>query len=433
MSNVQFSSISLADIFLDNENPRHDPIDAEPDIIAKLVADEKVLNLASSIATHGTSPLERLAVVSHTTQKNKFIVVEGNRRLCALKLLMDPHRAPNAQTRRALEGYKASGIPVAIKIEVAIFPSRAAARYWLSLRHEGELDGVGTRTWKPGEKARFNAQGSPTSNPNTQALALLDYAEQSGIISSQQKKKIPLTTVTRYLSNPVVRSTFGLTNSRDLTIDVEQTAFDGVVGKFLEDAASGDANSRTNSAERKKYAQELQKAGIAPKERISAPVLAIPASTENKVKERRTTRHPGKRPYIIPSDFKLKTKDNILRRVYEELRKLDPDTYPFAGGYLLRAFVEKVAFEFAKQRGKGTNGQKLHQVIQTCCDELRADGATNRQLKPLSVMSTNVHSSTSPDTLGASVHLTLIPTGDSLRAQWEELEGGLQLMLDRMK
>ncbi len=81
-------------------------------------------------------------------------------------------------------------------MEAAVFADRKAARYWLSLRHEGEQDGVGTRQWKSPEKTRFNSQESPVVNPNAQALALINYAEQRGILSADEKAKLPLTTVT---------------------------------------------------------------------------------------------------------------------------------------------------------------------------------------------------------------------------------------------
>lgn len=429
MRDVKYKIVSLADVFLDNDNPRHDPIDAEPEIIARLVSHERVANLAGSIAKHGTSPLERMAVVPHPTAKGKYTVVEGNRRLCALKLLRDPRRAPTPTSKRQFEAFNASGQSVPATLEVVVFADRQAARYWLSIRHEGELDGVGTRTWKPAEKARFNAQGSVAVNPNTQALALLEYAQKEGVITPEERAGLALTTVTRYLSNPVMRSTMGLVNNRDLVIDVEQAAFDKVVGHFLKDALSGEAHSRTKSQDREKYAKALVKKGIAPSERVE-PAVAM-ASPPGKKKVERNSRHPDRRPYIIPSDFKLKSKDTVLLRVFRELSSLDPDAFPFAGGYLFRAFVEKVAYGYAKANGIGTNGKKLHQIISAACDKLRLEGVTENQLKPFRVMATKIDEPTSPETLGASVHLTLLPTASSLKARWEELAPCLRLLLDR--
>ena len=432
MSQFKNIDVALDNVFLDNENPRHDPIDAEPEIIARLVAAEKVANLAASIAEHGTSPLERLAAIRHPTQNGKYTVVEGNRRLCALKLLKDPKRAPTATARRVFEGLKANGQAAPSRIELVLFPDRASASYWLSLRHEGEQDGVGTRNWKAAEKARFNAQGSPTANPNAQSLALLDYAEKRGLLTEDERKEVPLTTVTRYLSNPVLRSTLGLANNRDLSIDVDQSEFDSVAQVFLSDARAGEkVNSRTKSEERKKYAQSLQKRGLAPTSRLPSPIIAAPVQSK-KSTATRSSRHPNKRPYIIPTGFKLRTRDTVLMRVFTELKTIDPEL-SFAGGYLLRAFVEKIAYEFARIKGRGTNGKKLHDVLIICCEELKKDGITDRQLKPLSVMTTNRDNSTSPDTLGAWVHGSLIPTATALKSKWDEMAPGLTLMIERLK
>lgn len=119
-------------------------------------------------------------------------------------------------------------------------------------------------------------------------------------------------------------------------------------------------------------------------------------------------------------------------RVFTELKTIDPEL-SFAGGYLLRAFVEKIAYEFARIKGRGTNGKKLHDVLIICCEELKKDGITDRQLKPLSVMTTNRDNSTSPDTLGAWVHGSLIPTATALKSKWDEMAPGLTLMIERLK
>ncbi|WP_146095829.1 hypothetical protein [Xanthomonas arboricola] len=435
MPDFTLDTVQLADVYLDNDNPRHDPIDAEPDIIARLVAHEKVEKLAGSIAERGPSPLERMAVIRHPRIKGKYTVVEGNRRLCSLKLLRDPQRAPNAQSRKAFEDLRAAGQAIPTKLDVAVFKDRDSARYWLSLRHEGQQDGIGTRNWNAPEKARFNAQQSPTSNPNKQALALIDYAEQAGLVSPGERQEVSISTVTRYLSNPVVRSTLGLSNNKDLTIDVPQAAFDGIVKQFLDDTLTGVAHSRSKSDDRKKYANSLIAAGIAPTERTDQPSIAVPAKAAVVTKKvaPRSSRHPDKRRYIVPSGYVVKSKEPILRRVFEELRKIEPDEFKFAAGFLLRAFIEKVAFTYAKQNGIGTNGKLLHSVILLCCQHLEDAGTPVRALKALRVAANNADHPASPDTLGASVHGALIPDSNGLKARWDELSPGLTLMLERLK
>ena len=82
--------VDLGRIYLDNNNPRHDPINNEAEIISHLIANEGVKPLARHIAKAGrTSPLERIAVVAHPKVKGAYVAAEGNRRVCAIKLLAD--------------------------------------------------------------------------------------------------------------------------------------------------------------------------------------------------------------------------------------------------------------------------------------------------------------------------------------------------------
>src|SRR5258706_1997759 len=55
--------IDVERIFLYEENPRHEPIESEPEIIKHLCNDEQVYNLARSIADAGPNPLELLGLI----------------------------------------------------------------------------------------------------------------------------------------------------------------------------------------------------------------------------------------------------------------------------------------------------------------------------------------------------------------------------------
>lgn len=86
-------SISPLDVALDRENPRInvEASDQESDIIRKLIRYEEVPDLARKIANTGLLPGERIIVVRENDQ---WVVLEGNRRICACKLLLSPQRIP---------------------------------------------------------------------------------------------------------------------------------------------------------------------------------------------------------------------------------------------------------------------------------------------------------------------------------------------------
>ena len=88
---LQLSPVNLQ---LDPKNPRipHSGEDlSQPELIADLVENEKVYDLAKSIADNGYYPIEALIIVQENKEK---LVLEGNRRLAALKLLISPEAAP---------------------------------------------------------------------------------------------------------------------------------------------------------------------------------------------------------------------------------------------------------------------------------------------------------------------------------------------------
>ena len=86
------ANVSIRGLYLDPKNPRHIPIENQKEIISYLIENEKVKELAKDIAEKGmTNPLDLVGII---TENNKKLVIEGNRRVCALKLLDKPSLAP---------------------------------------------------------------------------------------------------------------------------------------------------------------------------------------------------------------------------------------------------------------------------------------------------------------------------------------------------
>lgn len=191
-------------IFLDHENPRHEPYETQAEVIAYLCKDEYVLKLAKDIAQHGLNPLELLAIIP-IKGKDTFMSAEGNRRMCALKLLNDPDLAPPNQ-RKKFKKLAKIWVPIA-EVPTVEFKDRSEINLWLDRIHNGPAGGIGRKSWTSDQKSRHSGD-----RKNKLALALLDYAEAKGIISSVDRKG-KLTTVQRFLSNVVLRNTLGIDQS----------------------------------------------------------------------------------------------------------------------------------------------------------------------------------------------------------------------------
>lgn len=197
--------VSPSDLYLDTENPRHKPVQSEREAIERLCESESIYELAADIAEHGINPLELIAVVpaaeGSEAAGGPYVVAEGNRRLCALKLLADPDAAPAAQVEKFRS--LAAKRPVRT-IPAQLFPDRDAARTWLERLHSGSFAGRGRLQWSAEQKTRFLGGGR-----HARAQALLDIAEREGMISADQREG-KLSIVDRWISNPVFREALGI-------------------------------------------------------------------------------------------------------------------------------------------------------------------------------------------------------------------------------
>lgn len=434
MASFKSINVDITQLHFDGLNPRHDPISEEPLIIDRLYAPENVIGLIKHIASNGISPLDRIAVIKHPKIAHHFIVVEGNRRLCALKLLRDPAKAPNAIAQKSIISSKTLGRALPKQLEAILFPDRNSAKIWITLRHEGEQGGAGTKKWTAAQIARNNTTGGQATNPNALALALLDYSVQSGLINETQRLTISITTLTRYLTNPVVRDTLGLDSSKELQILVPQDDFNRVILRFLSDAlkgVDGPINSRTDTTQRKQYAQDLRNNGVAPTIRLPNPTTPKIKSVDlNNIKKqsKRHSRNPDDRSFVVPTSFKVSISDRVLKRIFDELRSIEPDQFSFSAAYLLRAFVEQTSVLYAKKFALGHQGE-LHVIIGRCVTHLESAGLDRKTSKPLKEMSSDKNSRLSPDGLGAWVHGSSIPSGSELKRRWDSIEAGFEKMI----
>lgn len=148
------TSYDPADLELDRRNPRFGGDDVVPGkqgevtIIKRLLEQADLLELVDSIAANGYLDLEPLFVVE---EKGSPIVVEGNRRVAALKVLKDPELAKQAGITLPGISKEASatfGVVHAIKLT-----NRDEARQLIGFKHIN-----GTHKWDSYAKARFAAE-----------------------------------------------------------------------------------------------------------------------------------------------------------------------------------------------------------------------------------------------------------------------------------
>ena len=426
-------TIHISQLFLDSENPRHNIIEHQNEIIKQLFENEKIESLAADIAEKNRlNPLDSVGVIE--TEKDKYIVIEGNRRVCACILLNNPGLAPGKDNIAKMKKISEKGKPPH-EIECAVFASRDAADHWIKLRHEGPQDGVGTREWNAEQKTRY-AMKKGRRNPNAQTIELLDYAVKSGIIAPEEKDSFSVTTLKRFLGNPVVRNVFGLQNNKTLESRHDESTFKNLVTQFLDDAREKkQINSRTKKEQWIEYANTLQSKIPSPPPDDS-PITDYgnkPTSEPEETKpekKKRSRQDPAKRKYLTDkTSFSIT--DKILNRVYHEMKTTAVENHEFSVAFLFRAFMERTAFLYLHKhdQGKLNKESKLHQKLNWVSSHLKeVHQVPQKKLRPLDVASSSQNAKTSPIVLGMMVHLTHIPTKRELIHNWDTLENVLHLI-----
>lgn len=150
-SQFPIEEASVRDLVLDVSNYRF-PIDQPTESAAMnyLFAAHDVMDVARIILRDGYVDNELPFVVE---EGDRLIILEGNRRLSALRALLDPSLVPSHQTEldRLLRRYAPEAADLPEKIRVMRFPDREVAAPVLARLHIGESK----KAWSLDEQAKF--------------------------------------------------------------------------------------------------------------------------------------------------------------------------------------------------------------------------------------------------------------------------------------
>lgn len=173
---MKYKNLRPSQILLDPENARlPDGTSNDKEAINRLLADggTQLISLARDLVDRGeANPSELPIVIAHGT---KYLVVEGNRRFAALKLLSDPKLADDPGHRAAFERLKSRYSNPLKTVYCAIADSREQADPWLKFRHTGANDGVGVRVWSSEQVARHRRRmRAPIDSGTLRSIIIAD-------------------------------------------------------------------------------------------------------------------------------------------------------------------------------------------------------------------------------------------------------------------
>ena len=171
--------VALENLWLDEENPRlPESVSRDQNSMLDYIAESTSIDeLMSVIAQNGYFPGEPLIVVPRDTEDGGYTVVEGNRRLTALKILQDPSVCSDPSLRMQdivkLASFKPTQIPVVIQ------EKREDVLPYLGYRHI-----TGIKQWEPLSKARYI--GQLFHNTDAKDEARVRYGEIAQTIGSRR-------------------------------------------------------------------------------------------------------------------------------------------------------------------------------------------------------------------------------------------------------
>jgi hypothetical protein len=100
-----------ADLFIDEENPRISQPNAGQNRAFPSLAEHlgpKLVALAADIVAHGTDPADLPIIMPNAGHQRRHTVLEGNRRLAALRVLENPGSVSDAGNHLQRQGLTAS-------------------------------------------------------------------------------------------------------------------------------------------------------------------------------------------------------------------------------------------------------------------------------------------------------------------------------------
>lgn len=429
--------VKLDKLDFDLENPRFEPVENQIDALQAVVSSSpaKLVKLAEHIVENGINPAERLIVVA--APGNRFVVVEGNRRLAALKLLAKPAllhtiEVPNNTgnaIRRLADGFDRATIET---LDAVVFTEKTEAATWIDLKHTGENEGAGTVGWNGIQTARHRK-----SDP---AVKLLDYARTQGLITREtlSSKPFPITSLRRLLGDPFVREALGLELSKGVVrATLHPTELNKGLKRVINDLAAAKitVTKIKTKEDRARYIESLPKSHSAhgKKKLMEAWNISDKAQAEHSDKKRPTRiaiRPEKARDYLIPVSCRLQIPEDRLNKIFWELRRtLKLSTTPNAVATLFRTFLElSVDYYLDANKLPTTNGKgfdlSLEEKAQSVISHLEANNKLPRKAATLAKTHLNQKQSVSNmATFHAFIHnRKATPDPATLLAMWANVE-----------
>lgn len=446
MPQLNIQSIPLTMLLIDLANPRHDEQPSQRDAIATIALDQgvKLANLAEDIAKNGLNPGD-LPLVTPADENGQHIVLEGNRRLTALKLMTSPALIssiglPQKLNDRFVGLYRDFGSSLPREITCSVL-TREAARQWILQKHTGENEGKGIVMWDGPARQRFRGMSPP--------LQVINLVKESDLIDQETRsklEKIAITNIQRILDTPDARRELGVDIQKGelVFIEPEEVAL-GRLALVVADIA----NKRVKVSDldykdqRVAYAKRIANQPLPPLVPQSDSKGGSAPQTGGSKKTASSRNIKPDRKALIPSRLKLIIGQHRINRIYFELRKLDVEEFVNSVAVMFRVFIELSVDQYAQDHsidltfiskakpGEPPSPPKAHHLpkkLELVAQYLEDNKLlTKNELRGIRAMAKKDLNLLSIDTINAYVHnKDFHPVASELKISWDNIQRFVQ-------
>lgn len=423
-------NIRPADLLIDTQNPRiRQPSTGQNEAIKGIAAAQgrKLIKLASDIQQFGLNPAELPIVMAADGNHGRYIVLEGNRRLTAVRVLENPELIADVVSKQVLSAVRKlsqqyQNDPIQ-SIACEVVTSRDDAAHWIELRHTGEQGGAGLVKWGSEESNRYKTR---TGKPEIH-LQALDYLESRGAITAAERAKVPATSLRRLLGTPEFRNRIGVevqNGSLMLLADAKKVAL--ALAHVVKDLASGKtkvANIYTKP-QRVAYAKKVP---LVKATRTSGRGVDVTTGVaQTKAPRAASVKLPKTRTELIPKDCALNVSDARCLEIEKELRRMKLADLSNAVSVLFRVFVELSTDAYIGTRHLPaiTNSTLAKKMNQVADDLVARQKLTKQQAKAVrrSAQQDSMLAASTPLMNGYVHSQWIFPGPADLRAGWNNLQ-----------
>jgi hypothetical protein len=443
--------ISVGNLLLDIANFRIVKQDSQKQARDAIIGEQgkKLVNLAKDIIEVGLNPFDLPLVIDAADGNSNYIVIEGNRRLAAIQLMLKPELAdetPLHASFKKLNKHHADAIPQVMDCVIA--PNREAGQVWIDRKHKSGLDGAGTDPWSAMSKARADAYFG-LARP---ALDVVNFVLSLPQLDAKLRlflegSKFNITTLERLVEATEVQEAIGFSlRVGKVVSDQEKDRIKGILIEIVTIIAEGKHDGKKfterdidTDEHRIVFLDKLLPKHPKKKKAASAWIVSgTPADTKLKDRKKiKSTPTTEDQINLIPRKFKLELPAGKTNDIFVELKELDATRRRHAVSVLFRVFFDLTLDYYIEKHGiqlpKHKNGQiddSMKTRFGRVIDHVTSTNLlSKKELKPINVARNNENSFTSPDTLNAYVHSRWMnPNPLELKISW----ANFQLFIERL-